>query len=101
MHREIYRYSFDRSIPSHDVESTLSLAILSVESLHGESQALLDVRHLYDASMHTCVIDACTPAGSDLNRLFVGYLRREFGADLFQIKRMDAAAVGEFAGAAA
>ena len=101
MNRDVYRYSFDDSIPMEDVESSLLLAILGVESLHGESQAHLDARYLLDAELRVCVIDGSTQAGADLNRLFNGYLRREFGADQFQVKRMDAAAAGELAGAAA
>ena len=101
MNREVYRYTFDDSIPMDDVESSLLLAILSVESLHGESQAHLDVRHLMDTEQRACVIDGSTQAGSDLNRLFVGYLRREFGTEVFQVKHMTEPGKREMAGAAA
>ena len=74
MNGDVYKYNFDELIPIDDIESSLLLAILGVESLHGESQAQLDVRHLLDADRRECVIDASTPAGCDLNRLFVGYL---------------------------
>lgn len=100
MIRGVYKYEFDKSIPMDDVESTLLLAILSVESLHGESQVELDVRHLLDVERRACVVDANTPVGRDLNSLFVGYLRREFN-NRFRVKRMDAPVATEVAGAAA
>jgi hypothetical protein len=99
--KEVYRYKFDPSVSVEDVEAALLLAVLSAESIHGESQVRLDATHFLEAETHTCVIDATTEVGRDLNRLFTGFVRREFGEDLFQVKRMDAAAVGEMAGAAA
>jgi hypothetical protein len=98
---EVYRYKFDASVPIEDIEASLLLALLSVESIHGESQVRLDAAHFLDAETHTCTVDANTDVGRDLNRLFTGFVRREFGEDMFQVKRMDAAAAGEPAGAAA
>ena len=34
------------------------------------------------------VIDASNAIGLDLNRLFVGFLKREFGADAFTVERI-------------
>lgn len=101
MSKEVYRYTFDPSVAIDDIEASLMLAVVSVESLHGESQAQLDVRHVLDVARRACVIDAGTPAGRDLNRLFTGYLRREFGEDSFRVKRVDAVVPRECAGAAA
>lgn len=91
MSREVYRYTFDASVDLNQVESSLVLAIMSTESLHGESQAKLDIQHLLDHEQRRCVIDAGTPSGRDLNLLLVGYLRREFGAKVFRVERMDGA----------
>lgn len=101
MSKEVYRYTFDLAVPIEDIEASLLLAVVSVESLHGESQVQLDVHHLLDAARHACVIDASTPVGRDLNRLFVGYLRREFGEDTFRVKRVDTPAHNEPVAAAA
>ena len=35
------------------------------------------------------MIDAGTPVGRDLNRLFVGFVGREFGADAFTVERIE------------
>jgi hypothetical protein len=88
MTSDVYRYRFEPDLALEDVEATLSLAIIAVEGLHGESQTLLDLRHTFDPTTRTCVIDASCPVGQDLNRLVTGFLRREFGTDGFRVERL-------------
>lgn len=90
MMREVYRYRFNDSVLPEDVEAALVLAIFGVEALHGEAQARLDARHVFDPSIRSCVIDASTVVGRHLNRLFAGYLSRELDADQFTVKRFEA-----------
>lgn len=85
----VYHYSFSKDIAVEDIEASLLLAVLGTESLHGESQVRLDAAHFFDLEKHACVIDAATPVGQDLNRLFLGFLRREFGEDAFTVERVD------------
>ena len=87
MTKEIYRYHFEPTVDVTDIEASLLLAVLATESLHGESQVRLEAAHALDAESCTCAIDAGTPVGRDLNRLFVGFLRREFGEDSFHVER--------------
>ena len=89
MSREIFRYSFDSSVEIAEVEASLLLALLAAESLHGESQVRLEASHALDADCRTCVIDASGSVGRDLNRLFVGFVRREFGEDSFSVSAVD------------
>ena len=45
-----------------------------------------------DVSLETssvCVVDADTAVGCDINRLFVSFIRHEFGAAAFQVERVD------------
>jgi site-specific DNA recombinase len=51
----------------------------------------LDAAHYFDPDKGACVIDGGTTVGRDLNRLFIGYLRAEFGEDGFQVERVEAA----------
>lgn len=90
MTKELYRYSFPPHVPVEDIEATLLLALWGAESLHGESQVRLDAAHFLDPDRRACVIDAGTPVGRDVNRLFVGFVRREFGTDAFRVERVDA-----------
>ena len=89
MTKELYRYSFPPHVPVEDIEATLLLALWGAESLHGESQVRLDAAHFLDADRRACVIDAGTPVGRDVNRLFVGFVRREFGNDAFKVEHVD------------
>jgi hypothetical protein len=88
MTREVYRYTFAPGVPTEDVEATLLLAIWGTESLYGEAQVRLDAAHLLDPDRRACVIDAGTPVGRDFNRLFVGFIHREFGPDAFRVERV-------------
>jgi hypothetical protein len=89
MCKEIYRYAFTQTVPIEDVEASLVLAVMATESLHGESQVRMDAAHYLDAASRACVIDASTPVGRDVNRLFIGFIRREFGEDSFNVSRVD------------
>ena len=89
MNREIYRYRFDSSVDVAEIEASLLLALLATESLRGESQVRLEASHAMDVKGRTCVIDAGSNVGRDLNRLFVGFVRREFGEDAFRVGRVD------------
>jgi hypothetical protein len=91
MPRDQYIYSFNCDVPLHDVEITLLLALVAVESLHGETQVRLDAKHEVDADRRACTIDAATPVGRDLNRLFAGFARREYGEDAFRVDRVGVA----------
>ncbi len=48
----------------------------------------LDAGHHFDAEQRACIIDAGTPVGRDFNRLFTGFISREFGADAFRVERV-------------
>jgi hypothetical protein len=88
MTRDAYRYEFKEEVPAVEVETTLVLSIFGVESLHGESQTRLDVQHAFDAKRRVVVIDASTNVGRDLNRLFIGFMTREFGSGSFRVERV-------------
>jgi hypothetical protein len=89
MTKEVYRYAFKPDVPLEDLEASLLLAILATESLHGEAQVRLDATHFFDQDRRCCVIDAGTAVGRDLNRLFAGFVTREFGADVFKVERVN------------
>lgn len=86
------RYTFRDDVDFEEVEGTLLVPLYGVESLHGEVVARLDAGHLLDRDSRSCVLDCGTPAGRDLNALFVGYLRRELGPGAFTVERRGAAA---------
>ena len=86
--QEVYRFVIQPRVPLDEIECSLVLAILTTESLHGETQTRLDAAHFFDADQRACVIDAHTDVGRDLNRIFTGLLLREFGPDSFRVERV-------------
>jgi hypothetical protein len=88
MPRDQYCYTFNPDVPSQDVEITLLLALVAVESLHGETQASLDAEYRIDVDRRTCIVGTATPVGRDLNRLFAGFARREYGESAFRVERV-------------
>jgi hypothetical protein len=94
MSSEIFRYSFDPSVPAEELEATLLLTLLATESLHGTSQVRLYAAHVFDADRRICTIDARSEVGRDLNRLFIGFVAREFGDAAFEVRRVDRVAQG-------
>ena len=84
----VYRYTFTPTVSFKEVEASLVLAVLGVESLHGEMQVQLDAGHALDEDKRQIVIDASTEVGRDLNRLFIGFVSREFGEDCFHVERL-------------
>lgn len=79
MTQQIYRYRFAEKVPARDLEETLVLALMAVESLHGPAQLRMDGRYRFEKERRMCEIDASTQVGVDLARIFTGYATREFG----------------------
>ena len=88
MTKEIYRYTFGSAARMQDVEEALLLAVLAVESLHGQSRVRMDASYCVDADKRSCVIDATSPVGRDLCRIFTGFTIREFGEAAVKVRRI-------------
>ena len=89
MNREVHRYEFEASVPTDEIESTLLLAVLAVEGLHGTSRVRLDAKYCFDTEKHACVIDGDTVVGQDISRIFTGFAIREFGEATFTVCRAE------------
>jgi hypothetical protein len=88
MDRNVLRYAFVPSVRMQDVEETLLLAMLAVESLHGEDRVRLETQFSVDQANSTVIIDATSDLGRTLALLFGGYARREFGAGAFLMQHV-------------
>ena len=101
MNREVQRYTFEDAVPSDEIESTLLLAVLAAEGLHGQSRVRLDAGYSFDAEKRACVIDAASDVGRDICRMFTGFAIREFGEGAFSVSRADNVPHAEAEGVAA
>src|SRR4051794_6894845 len=61
MHNHIYKYTFEPAVDLDELEGTLVLSIMGVESLHGSASVRLDASHYLDRQRRSCVIDASFP----------------------------------------
>ncbi len=88
MSREVYRYHFDEKVSLAEVRDSLFLAVFSTEGLHGRSQVRLDAAFCLDEKKRACVVDAATPVGQAIARIFTEFLTREFGEEAFTVERV-------------
>ena len=84
----VYHYIFSQALPLGEIEAVLLRTLISAEYLHGATRVRLEAGHYLDAEDKTCVVDATTPVGEDLNKLLVGSLATEFGPDAFSVERI-------------
>ena len=89
MSNQVYRYILCRPVPFPEVMSAFDLALIAVQSLHGNERTRLDARFASDAGRQVLAIDAGTSVGQALNQIFFGFARREFGEHAFKIERVD------------
>ena len=68
--------------------------LLSLEALHGQARVCLEAGYFFDPDGRVCVVAADTPVGLDLNKLFVGLLRRDLADGAFRVERLDAEPAG-------
>lgn len=101
MPENLLRFVIAPTIPMDEVEGTLHLARLAVESLHGEDRVRLDAKFSIDRATHTCMIDAACEVGRALAMIFAGYVRREFGDGAVRMERAGPSGKGAVAGAIA
>ena len=87
MNREIYRYAFSSEVSFADVEESLFLAVLAVESLHGRSLVRLDAFFSLDEKKRFCIVDAGAEVGRHIARVFTGFVTRQFGENAFTVER--------------
>jgi hypothetical protein len=80
-----YQYHFRKDVPITDVLDTLDLAVIAVESIHGEARASLETSWSADAASRMVTIDATNEVGRTLNQVFVGFIRREYGRTHFTV----------------
>ncbi|MBT8341830.1 MAG: hypothetical protein HKP58_10880 [Desulfatitalea sp.] len=89
MTQETYKYRFDQeTVQAQDMEDTFMLALMAVESLHSRSRVRMEVGFVIDKPNRTCTIDAVTPVGQELARIFTGFATREYGERAVHIERI-------------
>lgn len=83
-----YLYTFGPNIPAQEIEAVLVLAALATAGLHPDEAVPVETRPAVDAAVNVVVLSADTPAGRDLNRVFLALATRGFGPNGFGVTRV-------------
>ena len=93
----LIRFVFRPNLPRHELESSLVLAMIACEGLHGETTVQLDSGFRFDKQSGVLAIDISSDVGRDLAKVFTQFLRRSYGEGSFRVERLDIAQPAEAA----
>lgn len=85
MSQGIYEFRFRKNVHMSDVETALALSVLAAESIYGKSAVELEGRHRLNKSSRNCIIEGTNIPGSDLARIFTGYLSAFIGWNNYSV----------------
>lgn len=83
-----YQFKFDNKVPFEEIDSTLMIATLAAECLHGRTRIQLDAHFKASRKDNICWIDGDTVVGQTIARIFAGLMVRLFGEKAFKVKRI-------------
>jgi len=89
MDRLVYKYEFAKYVPINDIEDTLMVAALAAEALHGRAAMKLDASFRLNKKARVCVIDAETPVGCDIARIFTTFIVKGYGEPALSVERTE------------
>ena len=85
---QLHCFLFSEDVLRDEIDDCLNFARTATECLHGgESTRMHAIVHL-NLACGVCVIDVNTSVGMDLNRIFVGILRRVLSRGTFATARV-------------
>ena len=85
MSKTVYRFQFEDDVPLEEAETSLILAIIAAEALHGQPAVRLSLRYLFSEEKRACVIDGDNEVAHQVVLIFTQFLLRQFGDDAFQV----------------
>ncbi|HMO36001.1 MAG TPA: hypothetical protein PKA06_08160 [Gemmatales bacterium] len=88
MSRTLSRLQYREDVPAEEVEAMLHLALLALQSLHGDPQTRFQVALSLNAGKRECLIDDSTPLGSELGCIFLGFLQAAFEPEAIRVDRV-------------
>jgi hypothetical protein len=86
VHKYMYRFAFTTPADMAEIEKTLLMAVLAVSCLHGPAAVRLDAGYAVDHDRRLLLVDASTPVGRDVTRVFAGLCVHEYGDTSFRVE---------------
>lgn len=87
MSQDVYRFCFGDKVSAEDAHSTFMLALVAAESLHGMTAVRMDCRFRCDVRERRYDIYAGSGIGSELARIFAGFVIHSHGPGAVHIRR--------------
>jgi hypothetical protein len=88
MKRTMNRLQFREDVPMEEVEAMLHLALLALESLHGDPQTRLQVALSFSTGNRECILDDSTSLGVELGCIFLGFVQAAFEPEAIRVDRV-------------
>ena len=88
MPKNFYHFRLDSDIPIEEIEDTLMLALVAVNSLHGLTRVRLDCQFVLDKKRRHVLVDGNTTVGRCFALLLAGYIDYAFGEHRFRFRRI-------------
>ncbi len=83
-----YRFRFNASLDSKEIEDALFWAVFNAESCFGKAKVRLDSSFEFDRCKNVCVIDSATPVGRHIAQVFTALSGKKFGETSFKVERL-------------
>jgi len=83
-----YQFNFKPDVPFEEIDSTLVLATLAAECIHGRTQIHLDASFQAHRKDNFCWVNADSEVGKHIAQIFTGLIVRLFGEQSFKIERI-------------
>ena len=88
MPKNFYHFRLDSDIPIEEIENTLMLALVAVNSLHGVTRVRLDCQFVLDKKRRHVLVDGNTPVGRCFARILAGFADYAYGETGFRFRRI-------------
>ena len=88
MTKNFYQFRFDSEISLEDIEDTLMLVLVAVNSLHGVTRVRLDCQFVLDKKRRHVLVDGNTPVGRCFARILAGFADYAYGETGFRFRRI-------------
>lgn len=85
MSKTVYRFQFEEDVPLEEAETSLVLAIIAAEALHGQPAVRLSLRYLFSEEKRACAVTADNEVARQVVMIFIQFLLRQFDDDAFQV----------------
>ena len=85
MSKTVYRFQFEDDVPLEEAETSLVLAIIAAEALHGQPAVRLSLRYLFSEEKRACAVTADNEVAHQVVLIFIQFLLRQFDDDAFQV----------------